>query len=56
MMTQGRPTGTHFEAQAAPLEALLGPSWGPSWGRSAFNNMRFVQAKRYFLLVEAVPS
>ena len=42
MMAQGKPIGTHVEAQEAPLEALLGPFGGPSWGRSAFNNVRFV--------------
>ena len=36
-----RHFGTHFEAQEAPLEALLGPSWGSKLGSQRLKNCVF---------------
>ena len=36
-----RDFGTHFEAQEAPLEALLGPSWGSKLGSQRLKTCAF---------------
>ena len=36
-----RPFWTHFEAQEAPLEALLGPSWGSKLGSQRLKKCAF---------------
>ena len=36
-----RHFGTHFEAQEAPLEALLGPSWGSKLGSQRLKTCAF---------------
>ena len=36
-----RDFGTHFEAQEAPLEALLGPSWGSKLGSQRLKKCAF---------------
>ena len=49
-----RPVGAHIEAPEAHLEALLEPVCCPSWDCGDLENVRFVYAKRYFLLLEAI--
>ena len=43
-----RPFWTHFEAQEAPLEALLGPSWGSKLGSQRLKKCVFRVSETLF--------
>ena len=53
-MAQDGPRWPKDGPKRPPLRPSWGPVGGPSWGRGAFENVRFVKAKCFFLLSEAV--